>query len=98
MSKKIVYQGQSFLDKVLETTGSIENAFEMGLLNGISVTDDVIVGSELKIGTITKGVIADFFNALNRPATGISAADLQGMNPVLGIGTMRIGSTFIVSP
>ena len=96
MSKKIVYSGQSFLDKVIENTGSIESAFEMALLNGVSVTDDVLVGIALKPEEITNGVIADFFNAFNRPATGISAADLQSMSPVLGIGTMRIGSTFIV--
>lgn len=71
MSKKIVYSGQSFLDKVLECTGDIDNAFEMALFNGISVSDEIPVGIELQISAITKKSIEAFFNEYNRPATAI---------------------------
>lgn len=69
MSKKIVYSGQSFLDKVLECTGSIDNAVQMALLNRISITDDMIVGSELQTAGITNLAIVAFFNENNKPAT-----------------------------
>lgn len=69
MSDKIVYSGQSFLDKVLENTGSIEAAFEMALLNNMNVTDDVAVGSELKTSPIIDNYVFNYFDNTNRPAT-----------------------------
>jgi hypothetical protein len=95
MSNKIVYQGQSFLDKVLENTGSIENAFAMALINGISVTDDVVIGQELKVTAVTSKAIVSIFNENKRPATAITMNHLQEIKNK-GIGYMRIGSTFIV--
>lgn len=93
MSK--IYQGQSFLDKVIECTGSIENAFEMALLNGISVTDDVVIGQELKPSTITNNLIFGFFGNLNRPATMITNEQIAAIENS-GIGAMIIGTDFIV--
>lgn len=94
MSKKI-YQGQSFFDKVIENTGSIDNAFEMTLLNGISITDDVVLGQELKIGGLINKSVVAFFGEMNRPATGVSEYQSELIES-LGIGSMTIGSTFIV--
>jgi hypothetical protein len=68
----IIHQGQSFLDKVVERTGSIENAFAMALINGISVTDDVVIGQELKTSPVTNKMITGLFGDLNRPATKIA--------------------------
>jgi hypothetical protein len=95
MSKKIVYSGQSFLDKVLETTGSIENAFEMTLLNEFSITDDLAVGTELKISKITNKSIANYFDESNRPASALTTTQLLGLES-LGIGSMIIETNFIV--
>ncbi|WP_395049394.1 hypothetical protein [Flavobacterium sp.] len=95
MNKKIVHQGQSFLDKVLENTGSIENAFEMALLNGISITDDLAIGSELICSPVSNKVVAELFNEFKKPATGLTPAQVAEIQN-LGIGSMRIGSTFIV--
>jgi hypothetical protein len=95
MNDKIVYQGQSFLDKVLETTGSIENAFEMALLNGVSVTEDIGIGQELKVSPVTNKVIVDLFGEFNKPATMVTAIQIELIEN-LGIGKMAIGSTFIV--
>lgn len=72
MSKNIVYAGQSFLDKVIECTGSLENAFEMAFLNGLIITDDLIVGTELKSNLPSNKVIFDFFTENNRPASNIT--------------------------
>jgi hypothetical protein len=71
MSKTIVYNGQSFLNKVLESTGNISNAFEMALLNNVSITDNIAIGTKLEISEITNNYIVDFFNEDNRPATNI---------------------------
>jgi hypothetical protein len=95
MNSKIVHQGQSFLDKVLETTGSIENAFEMALLNNMSITDDVAIGQELKVSNVTLKSIVSIFNKNKRPATAITMEQMQEIEND-GIGYMRIGSTFIV--
>lgn len=94
MSKK-VYQGQSFFDKVIENTGSIDNAFEMALLNGMSITDDVVIGQELKIGVLINKSVVSFFGEMNRPATQVSEYQKELIES-LGIGKMAIGSTFIV--
>lgn len=93
MSDKKVYQGQSFLDKVLETTGSIENAFEMALLNGVSITDDVEIGQDVAATAVSNKFIKANFNEKNRPAT---ATDRLPPPPGLanGIGYMSIGINF----
>jgi hypothetical protein len=94
MSK--IYQGQSFLDKVIECTGSVDNAFEMAVLNGVSITDDVMVGQELNPSTITNGLIFGLFGELNRPATMITKEQIAEIENI-GIGKMIIGTNFIVT-
>ncbi|NJB83610.1 hypothetical protein [Wenyingzhuangia aestuarii] len=93
MSK--VKQGQSFLDKVTQLTGSYENALEMALLNNVSVTDDAVLKTEYKASTITKTGVVSFFKSHDEPATAISVAQ-QEESDDFGIGEMEIGSTFIV--
>jgi len=94
MSK--IYQGQSFLDKVIECTGSVDNAFEMAVLNGVSITDDVMVGQELNPSTITNSLIFGLFGELNRPATMIAKEQIAEIENI-GIGKMIIGTNFIVT-
>lgn len=90
-----VYQGQNFIDKVLETTGSTENAFEMAILNGVSLTDSVAIGQELLPGNITRKGVVKIFNNKNRPASAITdPAEADEEND--GIGYMAIGNNFIV--
>lgn len=95
MSSAKVYQGQSFLDKVIETTGNIENGFKMSILNGVSITDDVVIGQELKTTGVTLKSVVSIFNDNKRPATAITMEQMQEIESK-GIGYMRIGSTFIV--
>jgi hypothetical protein len=93
--KDKVYQGQSFIDKVLETTGSTENAFEMALLNGISLTDNVAIGQELQVSSTTRKGVVRLFNSKKRPASAIInivGADEEND----GIGYMAIENNFIV--
>jgi hypothetical protein len=103
---KIVKQGQTFLDKVTQLTGSYENALEMAMLNNMSITDDVSVGSksiktmfkigtEIKSGNITNKRVASFFNLKSEPATAI--VNNNKNEGLTGIGYMAIGRSFIVS-
>jgi hypothetical protein len=91
----LVYNGQSFLDKVIEQTGDIENTFEMALLNNASITDELVVGSFIKVSTITNKAVVDFYNEYNRPATALSNEQSQEIENI-GIGNMIIGTNFIV--
>ncbi len=95
MNSLMVYQGQSVLDKVIEATGNVDNAFEMAYLNGISLTDDVFITQVLKTSPVTNKRVVAFFNEYNRPATAITADQLQKINNK-GIGFMRIRTNFIV--
>lgn len=91
----IVYQGQNFIDKVLETTGSSENAFEMALLNGFSLTDNVVIGQELQLSRVTRKGVVSIFKKDNRPASALrNKFDAVAENE--GIGYMAIESDFIV--
>ncbi len=96
MSKDIVYSGQSFINKVIECTGSIENVFAMALLNGVSITDEIVVGSKLKITPITSHFIVGFFDENNKPANNITNLNYELLETDEGIGAMIIEDTFIV--
>lgn len=91
-----VYQGQSFLDKVIEQTGDIENSFDMVLLNNASITDALVVGAFLKVSAVTKKSVVDFYNEYNRPATALTNEQQQEVQS-LGIGSMIIEQNFRVA-
>lgn len=92
----IIHQGQSFLDKVIEQTGDVENTFDMALLNNASITDDLVVGAYLKVNTVTKKSVVDFYNEYNRPATALTNEQQQEVQS-LGIGSMIIEQNFRVA-
>ena len=67
-----VYQGQSFSDKTVETTGAIENVVLFSIENNLSITDPLAIGTLLKYsGAVTKS-IASLFDDKNRCATAIT--------------------------
>jgi hypothetical protein len=91
-----VYQGQSFLDKVIEMTGSVDNAFGMAIENNVSITDSLAIGTILTYsGTITKS-ISSLFKDSNRCATAITKQNHELIVADEGIGAMIIENTFIV--
>lgn len=75
MSKNVIYQGQSFLDKVVECTGDIDNAFVMSLLNGFSMTDNRDIGETILAPVPTRKAIVSVFTEKNRPATANKYVD-----------------------
>lgn len=91
-----VYQGQSFLDKTIDLTGSLENAFALACENNVSMTDNLIVGTNLKFTGKQVTNITDLFDNNHRCATRISNSDFAVIIPDDGIGAMIIEDTFIV--
>ena len=89
-------QGQTFLDLVAQSTGSIENAVKMAVLNNVSITDVVAIGSEFaKAGTIKQRTV-NYLKTRSAPATGLSASQEAAIDEAAGIGSMMIESTFKV--
>lgn len=96
MSKSTkVLEGQSFLDKVIESTGSITNSFDMLLLNeGVSISDDLSTGQDLSVSKITNELVVNHLSE-KKPATSINNSISQ--EPELsGIDYMAIGIDFII--
>jgi len=90
-------QGQSFLDLVIQGTGSIENAFIMALANGVSITQNLNIGDELKPTQITNASVVNGFNENNIPATALIDSEESLLNSSEGIGEMIIEATFEIA-
>lgn len=61
-------QGQTFFDVVIESTGSITNAFDMAMVNNLSVTDALFNQMDLVVFGTEKKVITQLFQ-INKPAS-----------------------------
>lgn len=81
MSKETLYANQTFINKVVECTGDIENAFAMSILNGLSLTDEILIGTELIKSEVTNKTVVSYFTEDNRPATGTKYLDPDFINP-----------------
>ena len=92
---KIVKQGQSLLDKAVQLTGSIQNALDLAILNGKSVTDQLVVGETISPSKITNKRVVNYYKTIGEPATNATLQEIESLDD-LGIGAMAIGSTFIV--
>ena len=91
-----VSQGQSFSDKTVEITGSIENVVLLSIENNVSITDQLAIGTSLKYSGLVTKSIASLFNDNNRCATAITKQNHELIAADEGIGAMIIESTFIV--
>ena len=91
----IVKQGQSFLDKVVELTGSFENALSMAIANDLSITANLNIGSVLLTTEITNRRVVSTFNKYNTPSTALSNEEIVAIESP-GIGLMVIENTFKV--
>lgn len=95
----IVIENQSLFDVAVQEYGSVLASFAWALKNGLSITDDLAPGQQLvpAISTFRNADVANYFKGKKQlVATGISVENGQSILPSLGIGSMRIGSTFIV--
>ena len=66
MTNIIVKQGQSIFDIAIIYTGSMDTAFEIALLNDISIAQSLETGSVLQVPEIKKKKITELFNEKNK--------------------------------
>ena len=93
-----VLHNQSLLDLALQHTGGIESIFELAVLNGKSVTDDMVAGASLLVEATTNKDILAYYTAKNiQPATAFTKADEQVFERLEGISIWAINLDFIVS-
>lgn len=75
---------QNILDVAIEHCGALEAAYELAVANGLSLTEDLVNGRELKETEITDSDVTLFYNVNSvKPATGITTDEI---NNRLGIG------------
>lgn len=92
-------ENQSVFDVAVQESGSVLAAFDWALKNGLSLTEDLAPGQQLisPSSDFINADVAGYFKGKKQMiATGFNIADGQSIIPTLGIGTMRIGTTFIV--
>lgn len=92
-------ENQSVFDVAVQESGSVLAAFDWALKNGLSLTDDLEPGQQLispNSNFINADVAGYFKGKKQMIATGFNIENGQSIIPTLGIGTMRIGTTFIV--
>ncbi|MDP3679780.1 MAG: hypothetical protein Q8R22_02970 [Flavobacterium sp.] len=90
---------QSLLDIAVHDNGNVLAAFETAFANGLSITAELFPGQKLVApSSINRNAeVANYFKGKKQMiATGFNIADGQSIIPTLGIGTMRVGTTFIV--
>lgn len=99
----VVLNRQSLLDLATQHTGKAENAFDIAVANGISLTDDLAIGSRLNIpNDLTKNNdIYNYYTAKNiQPATAIQVitAGNDGVEEIQeGISAWAINYDFKVA-
>ncbi len=94
-----VLHNQSLFDVVLQCTGSIESVLEVAKENNISITDDLVPGTELVIPDSVKidEDILNYYKAKRiQPATALTE-EMQIEEQPQGIGYWAIGVDFVVS-
>ena len=65
-----VLSGQTLFDIAIQSCGGTEAAFELSLLNGLNLTDELIPGQELVLPDVVNADIALYFKNKNiQPAT-----------------------------
>lgn len=87
-----VLQGQSFIDKTIELTGSIESLVQMAFVNNCSITDDLMINDSIvSSGIVKQGVVNGF--VYRKPATAVNNND-EVFNYPEGVDYWAVGLDF----
>lgn len=98
MKTVTVLDGQSIFDIAVQKCGSAESAFDISLLNGISLTDVIAGGTVLQLPSVKNADNVSVFETGNiNPATALTANDIANTIEGEGIGYWSIENDFIVS-
>ena len=74
--KEVVLHEQSLLDIAIQTAGSPEAAYELALVNNLSLTDELKPGQELERVAAINADIENYYTNKNlKPATGFTQED-----------------------
>jgi hypothetical protein len=77
MQRITVRNNQTLLDLSLQTTGSVEEAFNLALANGLGITDEVATGTLLARTDVVDEMVVEQYTADRIiPATGITVEQL----------------------
>ncbi len=96
MKEVTVKVGQNSCDITLQEYGNFEAIFDIVLDNNISITENLVPGSKLKIsGNVQNKLVTETFK-LNSPATALTTADYNMLQKSEGIGFWGIGADFKV--
>ena len=90
--KATVLPYQSLLDVAVSATGDAETAYDIAVLNGMTLSDEPKPGTVLDAPVPAKRMVAEFFRHNAQPATAI-ADDVPLMD---GISYMAVNGDFIV--
>lgn len=92
-----VSERQSMFDVAMQTSGSFEAVFELALLNGISITDELVAGQLLQLPAVLNSDNVNYY-ALKKIVPETVGTEIDESLPVLeGIGYWAIGVDFVVS-
>lgn len=94
----IILHNQSILDLAVQHTGAIENTFAIAVANGLSLTDDLPAGAEIKIPDSANkdSDVLNYYTAKRlQPATAVIM--LPEEERLEGIGYWVIQTDFKVS-
>ena len=93
-----ILHNQSLLDLAVQHTGTAENAFALAVVNGLSLTDDLPAGAEIKLpDSVNKDSdVLNYYSAKRlQPATAVIM--LPEEERLEGIGYWVIQTDFKVS-
>lgn len=100
MSKQItILENQRVIDIAMQELGDVEMIFDLALLNGVSVTDDLSAGTLFTVPDFDKTKRATV-NLFLKKGVEPASADATITRPSLppgGIGFMQIANDFKVS-
>ena len=94
----IILHNQSLLDIAIQHTGAVENTFALAVVNGLSLTDDLPAGTEIKLpDSVNKDSdVLNYYTAKRlQPATAVIM--LPEAERLEGIGYWAISVDFKVS-
>lgn len=92
-TRRFIKRHQKVTDFATQFAGTLESLFDVCMLNGIGITDEVAAGTELKVDAVDKEVIGFYETAVEDIVTN-ERGDIVLLG---GIGYMQIGSSFRVS-
>lgn len=92
-----VLEGQSLFDITIQACGSIEAAFSTASLNSLTITDILIVGSELAVPDPLNKSVSEYYRLKRlRPATDVTIGNLDALRNE-GIDFWAVEVDFIVT-